>query len=199
MPGQEIRVHRTPDEELVESLVPDHRHLTQPTAGAEAKQFLLASIGKQLVATAWVRPISAWLGAFGGLYVLPERRERGVGGCLMDAGLGELAAGGARVAMLGVHLDNEEGLALARSRGFRTVSFVPGRRTPVGGLLGGLLGRLSPLPYPDSSTRMMAVWLDEDQKAARAESERVKSGSDGTGSSPGAGEPTEAAPPYRRT
>lgn len=169
MAEDDVRVHRTSDEGAVEALVPEHPHLTRPLADRADKQFLLASVDAEAVGTAWVRPLAAATGAFGGLWVEPEHRGKGLGGRLMDAGLAELALGGARVGMLGVHLDNEEGLALARTRGFRTVSFVPGRSTGAGALVAGFVEKVSPLPFPDRSTRLMAVWLDEDRLEHRPE------------------------------
>lgn len=186
MGAEDGRVRRTSNTALVQSLVPDHPHLTRPLADAEAKHFFVASVDGEDVGTAWVRPLAASTGAFGGLYVDPSYRGHGLGGRLMDAGLAELSALGARVGLLGVHLDNVEGLELARSRGFKTVSFVPGRSTGVGSLVGDWVERVSPLPFPDRSTRLMAVWLDEERQQHRAEPADggwSSNGSDGSGSS----------------
>lgn len=174
-----LRVRRTDDLAMVESLVPDHPHLTEPLAGAEDKHFILGKVDGEPAGTAWVRPLAARTGAFGGLYVGEEHRGVGLGGRLMDAGLGELAALGARVAMLGVHLDNEEGLGLARSRGFRTVSLVPGRATRLGSLVGGWVEAVSPLPFPDRSTRLMAVWLEDGRRELQPEPEAANPGRNG--------------------
>lgn len=163
------RVRRTEDLELVADLVPDHPHLTKPLADAEDKRYIVASHDGTDVGTCWVRELGARAGVFGGLFVDPDHRGLGLGGRLMDAGLAELALMGCRVGMLGVHLDNEEGLELARSRGFRTWSFVPGRSTGLGSVLGSIVGPVSPLPFPDRSTRLMAVWLDEERVEHAAE------------------------------
>jgi GNAT superfamily N-acetyltransferase len=180
-----IRVRRTEDEDVVAQLLPDHPHLTKPLADPEAKRFIVASRDGTDVGTCWVRELTAGTGVFGGLFVDPEHRGHGIGGRLMDAGLGELAGIGARVGMLGVHLDNEEGLALARSRGFRTVGFVPGRSTGVGALVGDVVDEVSPLPFPDRSTRLMAVWLDDERERHRPRPVRggpITNGADGDGS-----------------
>jgi ribosomal protein S18 acetylase RimI-like enzyme len=167
-----LDVRRTSDHDLVQSLVPDHPHLTKPLADREDKQYIVAELDGEPVGTCWVRPLTERSGVFGGLWVDPDARGLGIGGRVMDAGLAELALRGARVGMLGVHLDNEEGLALARTRGFRTVSFVPGRSTAVGGAVAGLVERVSPLPFPDRSTRLMVVWLGGDRIEHRPEPER---------------------------
>lgn len=197
-----VRVHRTDDEQLVEALLPDHPHLTEPLADPEAKRYILARVDGTAVGTCWVRPLAAGTGVFGGLFVDPDHRGRGLGGRLMDAGLAELAREGARVGMLGVHLDNEEGLALARSRGFRSVGFVPGESTSVGSLVGPWVEKVSPLPFPDRSTRLMAVWLDDRRERHRpdpADAVEVKSGSDGSGSLGRAREPPRGGSACRRT
>lgn len=186
-----IRVRRTEDEQLIARLVPDHPHLTQPLADADVKRYIVAERDGTPVGTCWVRALAASTGVFGGLFVAPDHRGVGLGGRLMDAGLAELSAWGANVGMLGVHLDNDEGLALARSRGFHTVGYVPGRSTGVGSLMGDWIENVSPLPFPDRSTRLMALWLGGDHErhrpepgeAASGDKELAKAGSDGKGSS----------------
>lgn len=164
-----IRVRRSDDLELVAELVPDHPHLTKPLADAEDKRYIVASYEGTEVGTCWVRELGPVSGVFGGLYVDPDHRGLGLGGRIMDAGLAELALMDKKIGLLGVHLDNEEGLELARSRGFHTWSFVPGRSTGVGSVLGSVVEPVSPLPFPDRSTRLMAVWLDEERTEHKAE------------------------------
>ncbi|PSG96731.1 hypothetical protein BRD56_09180 [Thermoplasmatales archaeon SW_10_69_26] len=190
-----IEVHRTSDDELIESLVPDHPHLTRPLADRETKQFIVARRDGEPVGTCWVRDMAARTGVFGGLWVEPEARGRGLGGRVMDAGLAEIALHGNRIGMLGVHLDNEEGLALARSRGFHTVSFVPGRSTSVGSVIGDWVERASPLPFPDRSTRLMAVWLGEERLKHRPapEPSELEQTAGGTNGGPETPEPSPVA------
>jgi ribosomal protein S18 acetylase RimI-like enzyme len=164
-----IRVRRSDDPERVADIVPDHPHLTQPLSDADEKRYIVATLDGEDVGTCWVRQLGPGTGVFGGLFVDPDHRGHGLGGRVMDAGLGELAGLGLQVGMLGVHLDNEEGLALARTRGFKTVGFVPGRSTGIGSVLGGVVEPVSPLPFPDRSTRLMAVWLDGEREQHRPE------------------------------
>ncbi len=158
-----MEVCETENLKKIDELTGSEEYITEPTENSDKRDFYLLKDEDGILGCGYIRLFFGKIGNVGSIYIKEDSRGFGHGNFLVRKLERRLKDKGAKICVIGVHRENEEGREFWRGAGYHVLAESIGENIFEHSDVKKLLNRISPKPIPENSITLMGKKLNVEE------------------------------------